>query len=128
MSKTILLYLRNGLILDGVVSLLTRKNSHIMIIEERNTDLFDCTVEIHKPQIIVVEVRNSSPYTLTEWLNRLEKAKKTLPNLKSAVIVDDETYPQTAEMVKNERAAGTIDAFFYSSSGLNYLVDSIEVL
>ena len=54
--------------------------------------------------------------------------RETLPRCKIAMIVDDENYPDTAEAVKKEKANGKIDAFFYASSGLAYLVDAIESL
>ena len=128
MNKVILLCIRNGLMADGMVSMISQRNTHIKLTEERNPELFNTLVAIHKPDVIVIEVKGIRPFTLAEWLVRIKKIKEILPRCKIAMIVDDENYPETAEFVKKEKISGEIDTFFYASSGLNYLVDAIDSL
>ncbi len=128
MNKTILLSIRNGLVSDGIVSVLRKKSEEGRIVQERNTKLFVSAAEVYKPDIVVVEVKGSCPNTLAEWSDRIHEMKKSLSKSKVAILVDDENYPETAELVKRQKANGEIDAFFYESSGLNYLVDAIVTL
>ena len=128
MSKSALICVRNGLLSDGIIRMFYEKNSLIKISEERNAAYFEAMTKTQKPDIVVIEVRGIRPYTLAEWGERLREMRETLPRCKIAMIVDDENYPDTAEAVKKEKANGKIDAFFYASSGLAYLVDAIESL
>ena len=128
MKKTMLLCIRNGLMSDGIVSMITRKNISLNVFEERNPELFCTSAEIYNPDVVVIEVKGIRPYTLAEWSERVDKMQKALPKCKVAMIVDDESFPETAEVLKKVKARGEIDAFFYTSSGLNYLVDVMDSL
>ncbi len=125
LKKLILLSIRNGLMLDGLVNALKKKNPLAQIVEESDASFFNNTIGVYKPDIVVVEVRGIRPYTLLEWNDRIHEMKKTLTNSKVAIIVDDENYPESAELVKKQKSNGEIDAFFYETSGLNYLADAI---
>lgn len=128
MGKSILFFIRNGLLADGIIRMFREKKSFSKINEERNVEFFSSMVKTQNPDIVVIEVRDIKPYTLTEWLERLCKIRECSPLCKIAMIVDDENFPDTANAVKNQKASRNIDAFFYSSSGLAYLVDAIESL
>ena len=111
---------------ESIVKMFCEKNSPLKLTSERNTEFFVNLVEMRKPDIVVIEVKGVKPYTLAEWLGRLREMRETMMRSKIAMIVDDENYPETAEAVQKEKASGNIDAFFYASSGLGYLVDAIS--
>lgn len=104
------------------------KNANIKVANEKDAELLMELLEVKKPDIVVIEIKGVKQFTLGEWNVRLREMRETLPLCKIAMIVDDENYPDTAQAVQNEKANGNIDAFFYASSGLGYLVDAIESL
>ncbi len=128
MNKSVLLCIRNGLMASGILKMFHEKDASIQVTNENDTEFFMGLVEIKKPDIVVIEVKGVKPFTLSEWNVRLREMRETLPRCKIAMIVDDENYPDTADAVKNEKANGNIDAFFYASSGLGYLIDAISSL
>ncbi len=123
-----MLSIRNGLIADAVRGLLEKKNPNLNIVEQRSTKLFCSSFAVNKPEIVIIEVKAMYPFSMNEWMPRINKLKSALPKCKISLIVDDENFPETANLVKQAKINGEIDAFFYASSSLNYLVDSIESL
>ncbi len=128
MNKNILVCVQNGLVADGIMSLITKQNAHVKVSQERSVDLFGSIATINSPDVVVVEAKKNSPYTISEWKERIHELRNDIPDCRFAVIVDDENLPEITELVKAEKSSGEIDAFFYSSSGLNYLVDAIASL
>ena len=128
MNNSMLLCIRNGLIAEGIINMFREKNSTMKISEERNAEYFIAMTKTQKPDIVLIEVKDSEPYTLIDWTKKLCEMKEILPRCKIALIVDDENHPEVAKLVKAEKKNGRIDAFFYASSGLNYLIDAIESL
>ncbi len=123
-----MLCIRNGLIADGIASLIVKKNNEVKLFEERQTKLFNNSAILYQPDVIVIEIKGIEPYTVHAWQERIKQVKKDIKNCKIAMIVDDDNYPEVTLLVKAEKANGCIDAFFYASSGLNYLVDAIDSL
>ncbi len=128
MKKTALLCIGNGLMLEGITKMLASKNPLIQIREERSPNIFMNYVKTYMPNIILVEVKDVSPYTVYEWKDRIHNIKMALPSCKIAMIVDGENHMKAVQWVKNEKANGNIDCFFYASSGLDYLADVLDSL
>ncbi len=128
MGKTLMTCIRNTLLAEAITSLLSKMNPAFEIVEEKNAELFCSILATYLPDVVVIEVKEMIPHTLSDWLVRIHLIKQKVPNCKIALIVDDESYPELAELVKKEKSKGTVDAFFYSSSGLKYLVDAIDSL
>ena len=128
MIKRILLCMPNGLVADGIEGMLHRKNQDIKITVVSTPYFFENSVELYKPDVVIIEVKDTQPYTALEWEYRILRVKNTFLQGKVAMLVNDDNYPQIIECVKEEKKKGIIDAFFYTSSGLNYLTDAIESL
>lgn len=65
---------------------------------------------------------------LKKRIEAINAVKKRLPDIKVALFCDSNADPETAAKVKNAKAIGQIDAFFYESVTANYLADALESL
>ncbi len=126
--KTIAVYIQNKLLLSGVVHAITTRNTKVTI--ETIPDLESClsVCRSSKADILLAELRDYSPLSLDDWRDRVAQIKEFLPLCKIALIVDEETFPQSATVANRAFKNEEIDMFLYSSSGLNYLVDVITNL
>ncbi len=126
--KNIMLCIRNRLLSDGISNMITKHKANIRLLEESHTTLFKTSAHFFCPDVIVIEVKEARPNTLSEWQERIKKIQQSFPMCKVALIVDDDNSPQIAMHVKECKQKGEIDAFFFASSGLSYLVEAIDSL
>ncbi len=123
--NTIAVYVQNKLLLSGIISALAAKKptTAIEIVPEIGSCVSVCRSS--SANVFLAELRDYSPLSLDNWLARAEKIKHAVPMCKIVLVVDEESFPESASFAslafKNEQ----IDMFLYSSSGLNYLVDIV---
>lgn len=125
--KNIVVSIPNSLLAGGIVMQL-KKNSNFRVYREddpRGIDNFCSGVDL---DVLLVEVREQSPHTLAEWLERYEAIKKRCEYSRFVVIVDENTSPELAEQVTRARNDLLIDAFLYSSVTGEYLSAVVDSL
>ncbi len=128
MKKTIAIYIQNRLLLSGIAHAIEAKKdlTKIEIIPDIESCLSSCRQS--KADMLLAELRDYQPLTLENWLSKAKEIKVNLPRCKIVLLVDEENFPQSAEEAKKAFKNEEIDMFFYSTSGLNYLVDAITSL
>ncbi len=126
--KTIAVYIQNKLLSSGIIHAITARNQKIAI--EIIPDIESClsVCRSGSVDILLAELRDYAPLSLDDWRDRVEQIKEFLPSCKIALIVDEETFPESATIVNRAFRNEEIDMFLYSSSGLNYLVDMVSNL
>lgn len=82
----------------------------------------------YSASILFMDVSKTPACILEKRLKTTAMVKKRLLNIKVALFCDSNANPDIAEQVKNAKATGQIDAFFYESVTANYLVDTLDSL
>ena len=75
-----------------------------------------------------MEVTGYLPWKLSERLAIRDEVKKTEPNCKVVLIVDENSEKELAEQVKQAKKDGAIDLFIYGSTSAAFLVALLETL
>jgi hypothetical protein len=124
--KNIVVSIPNSLLAGGIVMQLKKSNFRVYREDDpRGIEDFCIGADL---DVLLVEVREQSPYTLAEWLERYEAIKKRCEYSRFVVIVDENTSPELAEQVTRARNDLLIDAFLYSSVTGEYLSAVVDSL
>ncbi len=126
--KTVVAYIQNRLLSSGLkhAIVFSDPKSTVTLAPMAQSSVDICWGE--KPDIFIAEVRDTSPLSIEEWFVRIEQIKEVVPECKIFFIVDEENWPKSAEQAKEALKDKKIDMFFYSTSGLDYLADTINSL
>ncbi len=124
--KTIAVYIQNKLLSSGVTHAIAERHPgiNIEIISGVESCLSVCRGS--NADVLLAELRDYFPLALDDWLSRVERIKEIIPMCKIVLIVDEESFPNSASVVNSAFKNEEIDMFLYSSSGLNYLVDIVS--
>ncbi len=126
--KTVVAYIQNRLLSSGLKHAIVFSDHKSTVTLAPMAESSAETCWGMKPDVFVAEVRDVSPLSIDEWLLRVEQIKEALPNCKIVFIVEEENWPKSAEQAKEAFRDKKIDMFFYSTSGLEYLADTINSL
>mgnify|MGYP003453130778 CR=1 FL=1 len=92
-----------------------------------NKEIFRCISEdIRTDEVIITEERIQ--HVNDRHPGEHEKIKEYLPNCKTALLCDEQAYPDLADKVKQAKQFGKISSFFYSSVTANYLAAALDAL
>ncbi|MDO4766521.1 MAG: hypothetical protein Q4A29_10695 [Eubacteriales bacterium] len=127
--KVIAISMRNNLFAGGTEIALKRSGNFrpIQVSPTPSTNLFLECIAV-KPDIIFIEVRQGIENEWEETLEIIEKLKKELPQIKVAIICDEKAYPKLAGNVKRARQQRKIDAFYFTSITIDYLVEALDAI
>ncbi len=126
--RKIVSYIQNKLLASGVKSAIENGEHKASVDVVIDADSCVSYCRSVAPDVFIAEVRDYPPITLDDWLGRSAQIKEVAPKCRVALIVDEESYPGSAQEIRQAFKNKEIDLFFYSSSGLNYLADTINGL
>lgn len=89
----------------------------------------DSTAEqcrMFKPYALFMEVTGYTPWMLEERLKICETVRRTLPECKFVLSVDENANPKLADRVMRCKKEGIIDAFIYNSTSERYLAAILD--
>ncbi len=126
--KTVVAYIQNRLLSSGLkhAIVFSDPTSTVSLVHTADSSAETCWGM--KPDVFVAEVRDAPPLSIEDWFVRAEQIKKDVPDCKIVFIADEENWPKSAAKAKEAFRDKKIDMFFYSSSGLEYLADTINNL
>lgn len=78
--------------------------------------------------ILLMDVMSYAPRRLEERLKIRDELKKTEPNCKIVLVVDENSEKKVADSVRLAKKDGLIDAFIYGSASATYLSAVIDAL
>lgn len=122
------------IVLD-IQSSIHAKNMERMLMQELDdyqiviSESPDSTAEwcgIHKPDVLLMEVKSYSPWTFSERTAIRKKVKKNLSDCRIILFVDDESDKALIGAVQNAKRDGLIDAFLSGSVSDSYFVSVID--
>ncbi len=123
--KTIAVYIQNRLLSSGITHAIAAKNKNAKIEIIPGVENCISVCRSCNANVFLAELRDYFPLTLDDWLLRVEQIKQSVPKCKIVLIVDEESFPKSANVANSAFKNAEIDMFLYSSSGLNYLVDMV---
>lgn len=123
--KNIVISSPNTLFSSGL-SLFLEKDPHFFVIREDRLEQLKTTCLVFSSDVLIAEVRHYPPYTVNNWLQRMDEIRENLPQCKIALLVDENSHPEVAEEVKDAKQQELIDAFFYGTVSGEYMAAVIE--
>ena len=123
--KKILLSVQNNLLSEAIQNALVKKGRFCIENVSPNQDgkILDlCIAE--RVDVLLMDVTRLADSTIEK---RLELCGN-LPSCKTALLCDEQAYPDLADRVKQAKQFGKISSFFYSSVTADYLAAALDAL
>ncbi len=126
--KKVVIHVQNELFLASLRLAIASNDKDLEVSIKSVVESCVAACRSEKADIFIAEVRDRSPLTIAEWFVRIEEIKESLPNCKIIFIADEENNPKSAAEVQKAYKEKKIDMFFFSKSGLDYLVDVVSTI
>ena len=89
----------------------------------------DSTAEwckLHKSDVLLMEVKDYSPWMFPERMEITKKVRKSTPECRIILFISDENDGELTEKVRQAKREGLIDAFLFGSVSENYFASVID--
>lgn len=125
--QKVLINMRNSLLCRAIEEALKNNGSFGTVTVKKPAEVIaNCLA--FTPDILLMGVTGYSPWKLSERLAIRDEVKKTEPNCKVVLIVDENSEKELAEQVKQAKKDGAIDLFIYGSTSATFLAALLETL
>lgn len=126
--RRVVIDMQNTLFADAVAEALRRFDSDFEPIMSESPEkiLFLCDSVL--ANVLIMEVTAYTPWKLEERMKIRDKLKKTNPDCKIVLVVDENTEKKLADQVRQIKKDGLIDNFIYGSVSSTYLSAVIDTL
>lgn len=126
--RRVVIDMQNTLFADAVAEALRRFDSDFEPIMSEGPEkiLFLCDSVL--ANVLIMEVTAYTPWKLEERMKIRDKLKKTNPDCKIVLVVDENTEKKLADQVRQVKKDGLIDNFIYGSVSSTYLSAVIDTL
>lgn len=126
--RWVVIDMQNTLFADAVAEALRRFDSDFEPIMSESPEkiLFLCDSVL--ANVLIMEVTAYTPWKLEERMKIRDKLKKTNPDCKIVLVVDENTEKKLADQVRQVKKDGLIDNFIYGSVSSTYLSAVIDTL
>lgn len=126
--RRVVIDMQNTLFADAVAEALRRFDSDFEPIMSESPEkiLFLCDSML--ANVLIMEVTAYTPWKLEERMKIRDKLKKTNPDCKIVLVVDENTEKKLADQVRQVKKDGLIDNFIYGSVSSTYLSAVIDTL
>lgn len=126
--RRVVIDMQNTLFADAVAEALRRFDSDFEPIMSESPEkiLFLCDSVL--ANVLIMEVTAYTPWKLEERMKIRDKLKKTNPDCKIVLVVDENTEKKLAYQVRQVKKDGLIDNFIYGSVSSTYLSAVIDTL
>lgn len=125
--KTVVVNIPNSLMAGGICKYL-RQDPGLRVIRHDHREKISGMCIAAKADVLLAEARNYSPYTVSDWLTEYSMVRADRPQCKLAVVVDENSCPETANEVQQACSRGLIDVFFYGTVSGEYVTAVIASL
>lgn len=126
--RRVVIDMQNTLFADAVAEALRRFDSDFEPIMSESPEkiLFLCDSVL--ANVLIMEVTAYTPWKLEERMKIRDKLKKTNPDCKIVLVVDENIEKKLADQVRQVKKDGLIDNFIYGSVSSTYLSAVIDTL
>ena len=124
--KKIVLDLQSELHAHNMERMLMQKLDDCQVVISESPDSTAEWCRSHKPDVLLMEVKAYSPWMFSERMEIREKVRRSTPDCRVILFVDDESDRELSENVRQAKREGLIDAFLSGSVSDNYFASVID--
>ena len=126
--RRVVIDMQNILFADAVAEALRRFDFDFDPVMSEGPDKTLALCNAILANILIMEVTAYVPWKLEERMKICDELKKTNPNCKTVLVVDENTEKKLADRVRQAKKDGLVDNFIYGSISSSYLSAVIDAL
>lgn len=124
--KKIVLDIQSGIHAHNMERMLLQKLDDYQVVISETPDSTAGWCRSHRPDVLLMEIKAYSPWMFSERMDICRKMKRTMPECRIILFVDDENDSDLTAKVRQAKWDGTIDAFLFGSVSDNYFASVID--
>ena len=126
--RRVVVDMQNALFAYAIATALQKFDSDFEVCQSDSPDKTADLCVFTEANILIMEVTAYTPWKLEERMKIRAELKKTNPNCKIVLVVDENTEKKLADKVRQEKKDGLVDNFIYGSVSSTYLSAVIDAL
>ena len=126
--RRVVVDMQNALFADAIATALQKFDSDFDVCQSESPDKTADMCVFTEANILIMEVTAYTPWKLEERMKIRAELKKTNPNRKIVLVVDENTEKKLADKVRQAKKDGLVDNFIYGSVSSTYLSAVIDAL
>lgn len=126
--RRVVVDMQNALFAYAIATALQKFDSDFEVCQSDSPDKTADLCVFTEANILIMEVTAYTPWKLEERMKIRAELKKTNPNCKIVLVVDENTEKKLADKVRQAKKDGLVDNFIYGSVSSTYLSAVIDAL
>lgn len=126
--RRVVVDMQNALFAYAIATALQKFDSDFEVCQSESPDKTADLCVFTEANILIMEVTAYTPWKLEERMKIRAELKKTNPNCKIVLVVDENTEKKLADKVRQAKKDGLVDNFIYGSVSSTYLSAVIDAL
>ena len=126
--RRVVVDMQNALFADAIATALRNFDSDFEVFQSESPVKTADMCVFTEANILIMEVTAYTPWKLEERMKIRAELKKTNPECKIVLVVDENTEKKLADKVRQAKKDGLIDNFIYGSVSSTYLSAVIDAL
>ncbi len=126
--RRVVVDMQNALFADAIATALQKFDSDFEVCQSESPAKTADLCIFTEANILIMEVTAYTPWKLEERMKIRAELKKTNPDCKIVLVVDENTEKKLADKVRQAKKDGLIDSFIYGSVSSTYLSAVIDAL
>ena len=124
--KKLLVDMQSSIHARNMERMLLQKLEDCQVVISESPDSTAGWCRSHRPDVLLMEVKAYSPWMFPERMAICERVRRSLPECRIILFVDDESDRELTERVRQARRTRKIDAFLFGSVSDNYFASVID--
>ena len=126
--RRVVVDMQNALFADAIATALRHFDSDFEVCQSESPAKTADMCVFTEANILIMEVTAYTPWKLEERMKIRAELKKTNPDCKIVLVVDENTEKKLADKVRQAKKDGLVDNFIYGSVSSTYLSAVIDAL
>ena len=126
--RRVVVDMQNALFADAIATALQKFDSDFDVCQSDSPDKTADLCVFTEANVLIMDVTAYTPWKLEERMKIRAELKKTNPNCKIVLVVDENTEKKLADKVRQAKKDGLVDNFIYGSVSSTYLSAVIDAL
>lgn len=126
--RRVVVDMQNALFADAIATALQKFDSDFEVCQSDSPDKTTDLCVFTEANVLIMEVTAYTPWKLEERMKIRAELKKTNPDCKIVLVVDENTEKKLAEKVKSAKRDGLIDAFLFGTVTEQYMAAVMDSL
>ena len=126
--RRVVVDMQNALFADAIATALRHFDSDFEVCQSESPAKTADMCVFTEANILIMEVTAYTPWKLEERMKIRAELKKTNPDCKIVLVVDENTEKKLADKVRQAKKDGLVDNFIYGSVSSPYLSAVIDAL